>query len=361
MTLYQLLPTLTPKEYADLRDDIRENGVVVPIIQDEHGNVLDGYHRLRVVAELRAEGVAIPDPPVVVRPGMSELDKIRLAVGLNVSRRHLTAFQRTKLGKQVEEAVREAAHDRQVSGLRNVQRPRSGKTSRTTEDPRGTSRDAVAETVGLGTGKTYEDNKRVISWVEAQADTDQTAADLLAKAERGEADMKHLRRYQRQAEAPRAPTETADMAGPASISDLKALDPNIQGRTPWYRVALVAKDFDTLTAWIYSTGNPDRINAFKKGTVNLIWPRPDVIAYRDDLTAAGYPGLASCFGAALEADADDVSDFGDLTSEERAVINRIRQTDTGIVEIRVAHGTPKVPPVRHWRWGDGKRRKESDA
>lgn len=357
MTLYQLLPALTPKEYTDLRDDIRENGVVVPIIQDEHGNVLDGYHRLRVVAELRAEGVAIPDPPVVVRPGMTEVAKIRLAVGLNVTRRHLTAYQRTKLGKQVEEAIRDEAHDRQVSGLRNVSRPRSGKPSRSTEESRGTSRDAVAETVGLGTGKTYEDNKRVISWVEAQADSDPAAADLLAKAERGDADMKHLRRYRRQAESPALDATPPEADQPTTTTEIKRADPHAQGRTQFYRVILDHRQLGALDTWVYSTGDAARINEFRAVLVGLTMSRHDVLAYERDLREAGYPGLAERFSEALESPGF----FDALTTEERAVVSRIRHTDTGIVQVSVIHGTPKVPPVRHWRWGDGKRRKGEDA
>jgi ParB-like chromosome segregation protein Spo0J len=365
VTLYQLLPPLTDREYAELVADIREHGVVVPVVEDEAGNVLDGYHRLRAVAELRAEGVAVPDPPVVVRSGLTEAQKVAVALGLNLHRRHLTEYQRVRLARRVMASLREEAREVSRRNLRQFRPDAERENRRTRDDPAAAGRttDRAAELVGLGSGRTLEKHETVIRWVEAQSGSDPVAADLLARAERGEADMKQLRRYQRTSATPAAdgPQATAPVAGVSvearDVRDLKTLDPHIQGRTPWYRVALTARDLDAVTAWIYASGDPERINAFRRGTVNLILPRQDVIRYRDDLQRDGYPGLASAFGAALEADPDDVMDFGDLTSEERAVINRIRQTDTGIVEIRVVHGTPKVPPLRHWRWGQGSRRR----
>src|SRR5262249_38288470 len=51
---YQLLPPLTPEERAALKESIRQHGVMMQIEKDEHGNVLDGHHRLELVEELRA-------------------------------------------------------------------------------------------------------------------------------------------------------------------------------------------------------------------------------------------------------------------------------------------------------------------
>jgi site-specific DNA-methyltransferase (adenine-specific) len=94
---YQLLPPLSEEEYRELKEDIRRNGVLVPVEKDEHGNVLDGHHRDRAVRELRAEGVAVPDYPVILRPGLSEAEKRQHVRALNLHRRHLTAKQRREL------------------------------------------------------------------------------------------------------------------------------------------------------------------------------------------------------------------------------------------------------------------------
>jgi ParB/Sulfiredoxin domain len=79
-----LLPELSERELTDLREDIRCNGVVVPIIVDEHDGVIDGVHRLILAAE-----VGLTDVPVVVRAGLTHARKTALAISINADRRQL--------------------------------------------------------------------------------------------------------------------------------------------------------------------------------------------------------------------------------------------------------------------------------
>lgn len=92
---YQVMPDLTPEEYAELKADIAERGVMVPVEFDEFGNVLDGHHRLRACKEL-----GITDYPKVVRAGLSEEGKRTHARKLNMLRRQLTREQRQELIRQ---------------------------------------------------------------------------------------------------------------------------------------------------------------------------------------------------------------------------------------------------------------------
>lgn len=101
---YQLLPPIGEAEFARLKQDIAAKGVLVPIEQDERGNLLDGHHRLRAVEELRGEGVNIPDPPVIVRVGLSEPEKRAHVRAINLHRRHLTAAERRAV---IEDQLRE--------------------------------------------------------------------------------------------------------------------------------------------------------------------------------------------------------------------------------------------------------------
>ena len=44
---YQTFDLLTSDEYAALKADIAERGILVPIEIDETGAILDGHHRVR--------------------------------------------------------------------------------------------------------------------------------------------------------------------------------------------------------------------------------------------------------------------------------------------------------------------------
>ncbi len=63
------LPPLKPEERDELRENIRQHGVIVPIKVDEQDNVLDGHHRLEIAVEL-----GLTDIPVKVVPGLSEAE-----------------------------------------------------------------------------------------------------------------------------------------------------------------------------------------------------------------------------------------------------------------------------------------------
>ncbi len=72
---YQVMPELTPIEYESLKADIAERGVLVPVEVDEHGEVLDGHHRIKAWHELRSDGVDLPDYPKMIRSGLTEEQK----------------------------------------------------------------------------------------------------------------------------------------------------------------------------------------------------------------------------------------------------------------------------------------------
>lgn len=90
--LYQPMPDLDADEYAALKADIADRGVMVPVEYDEHGNVLDGHHRIRACHEL-----GITDWPTVTRSGLDAAGKRRHARTLNLSRRHLSRADRRRV------------------------------------------------------------------------------------------------------------------------------------------------------------------------------------------------------------------------------------------------------------------------
>lgn len=94
MTNYQVMPALSVDDYAALKADIAQRGVLVPIEYDEAGNVLDGHHRIRACREL---GIPESEWPRQVRCGFTEEEKRQHARQLNLARRHLDRAQKREL------------------------------------------------------------------------------------------------------------------------------------------------------------------------------------------------------------------------------------------------------------------------
>lgn len=88
---FQPMPDLTDDQLDALRADIAKNGIIVPVVVDQHGRVLDGHNRRAIAAEL---GI---DCPVEIRHVGDDDEAADLALALNCARRHLTQEQRREL------------------------------------------------------------------------------------------------------------------------------------------------------------------------------------------------------------------------------------------------------------------------
>ena len=88
---YQVMPPLSAEEYQELYDDIKANGVLVPILVDEDEVIIDGHHRAKIANEL---GIPCPEELVSAK---SEQEKRSIAFNLNLKRRHLNREQRRAL------------------------------------------------------------------------------------------------------------------------------------------------------------------------------------------------------------------------------------------------------------------------
>ena len=85
---YHILPALLPEEYEALKASIAERGVDIPIIVDQEGNIIDGFHRQRACDEL---GIYCPRE---VRQFVSEAEKFELVLRANCRRRQLNRKQK---------------------------------------------------------------------------------------------------------------------------------------------------------------------------------------------------------------------------------------------------------------------------
>lgn len=88
---YQLFDALDPATEAALKASIRRFGVIVPVVMDQRGRIIDGHHRKRIADELglRCE--------IRTRRVRSDDEALELARTLNEDRRHLDRDQRRQV------------------------------------------------------------------------------------------------------------------------------------------------------------------------------------------------------------------------------------------------------------------------
>ena len=61
MNDFQSFPDLAPWEYEALKASIRRYGVILPVVKDENGDIIDGHQRERACRELGIERLPGPD------------------------------------------------------------------------------------------------------------------------------------------------------------------------------------------------------------------------------------------------------------------------------------------------------------
>lgn len=224
MDTYQLLPDLSETDYRRLKSDIRDRGqVLVPIVVDEDGQVLDGHHRLRAVRELEDEGHEIDMPPAQVRRDLPDHEKYLLAGELNLARRQLTDAQRVIVGEKLEDHYKERARQRQ--GTRNDLTSGSNEPEVVNR-----SRDEVADAVGLGSGSTYERGKKTVKEVEEEA------PDLVEDLESGVIDLRDARKKLKQKRREKKREQKRERAAAAGAQSLSSTDRRyavIYADPPW--------------------------------------------------------------------------------------------------------------------------------
>lgn len=88
---FQALPPLSPEEYQALEQSILTHGVMVAVLVDEDGIVIDGHHRQKIASEHNL------DCPIEIVCDRSDAEKRTLALSLNLDRRNLTREQRRAL------------------------------------------------------------------------------------------------------------------------------------------------------------------------------------------------------------------------------------------------------------------------
>lgn len=98
--IHQFMPNLSPEAYESLKEDIRENGILMPLLLDEDYAIVDGHNRVRIWQELVAEN-ADPAPVAAhIIPGLNPHTAHNMAIAVNVKRRNMTPPQKRELVAQ---------------------------------------------------------------------------------------------------------------------------------------------------------------------------------------------------------------------------------------------------------------------
>jgi ParB-like chromosome segregation protein Spo0J len=87
-------PDIEGEQLEEFMESVRRYGVVVPVEVDDHGNVVDGRHRLRAAAAL-----GMTEVPIEVLTGISETVKLKHFYIRNLMRAIYTSEQEGAIRK----------------------------------------------------------------------------------------------------------------------------------------------------------------------------------------------------------------------------------------------------------------------
>jgi hypothetical protein len=112
-----LVPQLSISEYESFKEDIKQNGVQVPIITNQDGVILDGHHRYRAwVIDLGRLVTEMPKPTVA---GYNDkLQEKMFVINVNLKRRQLNSFQRISLALKAKPILEEIAKRNQKARIK---------------------------------------------------------------------------------------------------------------------------------------------------------------------------------------------------------------------------------------------------
>lgn len=106
-----VVPPLSPDQYESLKKSIANaKAIHYPIIANQHGDVLDGHHRLKICRELGIK------PDVMTKFFIDELEERHFVIEINRARRQLKDWQDLELVMQSEEIYQAMARRNQQAG-----------------------------------------------------------------------------------------------------------------------------------------------------------------------------------------------------------------------------------------------------
>ena len=206
--LQALLPEPNARAQAQLRESIREKGILIPLLVTRDGLLLDGHRRF-----MAAKDIGLAEVPVqVVNLDAPDGWERLVALEINLLRRHLNEAQRVALGTSLERLERPLALERQrlhggtAPGKARIT-PENGSPECSDEDGRVTARVAAKIDVSR---KTFERGRKVM----------QTSPELAARMLKGAISIARACRQVRIEELKERAALDQSLASPGLVGDL---------------------------------------------------------------------------------------------------------------------------------------------
>jgi hypothetical protein len=150
-----LVPRPSREAYLALRESIRKDGQLVPIIVNENFVVLDGHQRLRACNEL---GIT---PAYDMATFPSRLEEKAFVIKTNLVRRQMKPIERIELVCKLEAIEKEKAKARQLAPLLRGRKPPLAQNCADGEKERGKVSAILAKAAGVSQ-TTLEEGKYVL-------------------------------------------------------------------------------------------------------------------------------------------------------------------------------------------------------
>jgi N6-adenosine-specific RNA methylase IME4 len=150
---------LSASEYQSLKEDINQNGIQIPVVTNQHGDILDGHHRYKIwVVDLGRPVKEMPKPTVLTFN--NKLHEKIFVINVNLKRRHLNDFQQIELALKAKPLLQEIAKLNSQANLK--QNKTAAKIEIEIDSPSeknfpvGRVNEEIGKHAGAGKGKSYK-------------------------------------------------------------------------------------------------------------------------------------------------------------------------------------------------------------
>src|ERR671923_1688759 len=94
-----LVPKMPQKDFEQLKQNIKDDGLHYPVRVNQNYVLLDGHHRVRALQELQ---IPLSPDKIKVMHFDDPLKEKEFVIRINVHRRHLEDYQKVELARELE-------------------------------------------------------------------------------------------------------------------------------------------------------------------------------------------------------------------------------------------------------------------